>query len=363
MLDLPKLFQDVFRYEKDEIVAILIDLPTAEAPDNPAWAERRAMAAEWLAAWRELGLTTLPLLTYPATGANGANLPQSFTTTDGASTSATAVFGRVNILLAMTRFSATGPLTRVLEAFPQLRVASMPGVTQAMQDTALAVDHAKLRVLAHRLVPLLNAADKAEVTFSTGHEVTFDLRYRQRAEADAGECFAGAASRLINLPTGETFIVPYEGELPGAPSLTAGEIPVMSQDGKPAQTGELVVFNVTAGKIIHVSGHPGEAAAWNAYFATDEARRHVAELGLGCNEAAVVRGIVLEDEKAGFHWAYGRNEYFADGHNDAGKFTSPLHIVHQDIVYAPASPITVRELWLVDRDGSKALLMVDGRYV
>ena len=36
--------------ENDHRLAILVDMPDAEAPDNPDWAARRQMAAEWAAA-------------------------------------------------------------------------------------------------------------------------------------------------------------------------------------------------------------------------------------------------------------------------------------------------------------------------
>ena len=74
-----KLFVDVFDPQPDEMVVVACDLPRRAEDDTPEWADRRAMAAEWRQAMVELGRTrgfsTLPLLTYPATGANNAELP------------------------------------------------------------------------------------------------------------------------------------------------------------------------------------------------------------------------------------------------------------------------------------------------
>jgi hypothetical protein len=62
------------------------------------------------------------------------------------------------------------------------------------------------------------------------HEFTFDLRYRQ-ADPDDGYLHADKTGiKLINLPSGEACIVPYEGERPGEPSRTAGQIPVPLDD-------------------------------------------------------------------------------------------------------------------------------------
>lgn len=360
-LDLPILFRDVFHPIAGEKIAFLIDLPTDRSPENPEWVDRRKMAVEWLSAFRAMGHPTFDLLTYPATGANGADLPSSFTGPSG-EVLAEDVFSSANIIVAMTEFSATGPLMRATQRHKNLRVASMPGVTRAMEATALTVDHARLRLRVKQLAELLNEATAAEVLFSTGHRVTFDLRHRSNAMKDAGECFPDSQDRLINLPTGEAFTVPYEGEIPGDPSQTNGEIPVCSSNGEAALTGSEVVFEIREGQIVNVTGDPTEAAIWNAFFEADPARRHVAELGLGCNDRAVVSGSVLEDEKAGMHWAYGRNEYFDDGHNAVANFRSPETVVHIDIVYAPASPIQVRSLRLI-RDNQQPLEIIrDSQY-
>ena len=53
--------------------------PADEADDTPAWRERRAMADEWQRAFTALGrgrgFEVNPLLTFQATGINGAELP------------------------------------------------------------------------------------------------------------------------------------------------------------------------------------------------------------------------------------------------------------------------------------------------
>ena len=51
-------------------------------------------------------------------------------------------------------------------------------------------------------------------------------------------------------------------------------------------------------------------------------------------------GNVLEDEKAGFHWAYGRSDHLG-GTVGVDKFASLDTVVHNDIVYARGNPIMV----------------------
>jgi leucyl aminopeptidase (aminopeptidase T) len=157
------------------------------------------------------------------------------------------------------------------------------------------------------------------------------------------------------LPSGESFKVPYEGDREGEPSLTAGEIPVQEGD-------EVVVFRVEANRIVEVTGSGPAAERLGAYFGVDPARGNIAEFAMGCNPMAVVWGNVLEDEKAGFHWAYGRSEHLG-GTVGPDEFLSPDTIVHEDIVYASDSPLQVTSLVLVSAEGKEREVIRGGEYL
>jgi len=45
------------------------------------------------------------------------------------------------------------------------------------------------------------------------------------------------------------------------------------------------------------------------FFAENDTRRNIAELGIGCNPKAVITGNILEDEKVGLHIAYGMSSH------------------------------------------------------
>jgi leucyl aminopeptidase (aminopeptidase T) len=224
-----------------------------------------------------------------------------------------------------------------------------------MEQTALAADYAIIGPRTHYLAEKLSAAQAAHVRFDTGHTFTFDLRYRQ-ARADDGMCRrTKSAPRVINLPSGEAYIAPYEGEQPDEPSQTSGQIPMLTNE-------ELLILHIIQNRIVEIEGAGSRAAELRAYFALDHARRNIAELGLGCNDKAVVWGNVLEDEKAGFHWAYGRSEHIG-GVIGPAAFLDPGHIIHQDIVYAKGSPIMVASLTLDLGDGISEEIMRDGWYI
>lgn len=350
--NLQKLLRDVFDPTPAESVLVMVDLPREGLPDDTDWAERRAMAEEWRQTFARIGASPAPLLAFPASSGNNANLPENGTQ-DGKTVRLADAIARATLVVAMTKHSATAPLSAHVKERSDLRVASMPGVLRRMEKTALAADYREVARRAQLLAERLERAESAEVTFDTGHQFCFDLRFRH-AHADDGVCTREKQGfRLINLPSGEAFIVPYEGERADEPSRTEGEIPVSWQ-------GEQAVVTVRANRIAEVRGG-AYADKLRAHFDIDPARRNIAELGLGCNDSAAVLGSVLEDEKAGFHWAYGRSEHLG-GVTGPDAFTDPKHVVHHDIVYARGCPIGVDQLVLVYPGGTREIILRKNAY-
>ena len=355
--DLEKLLGDVFEPEAGEVVTVGCDVPRAGIEDRPAWAERRQMALEWLEAFRRLGaqrgFAVNPLLTYEATGASNSDLPTWGRMDDRQVELEQAILGST-IVAFLTEFSATAPLSGFCKRKEDLRAASMPGIEKRMEGTSLAADYHEVARRSRILYDLLLGAERVEVDFSTGHHCVFDVRYRTPEMDDGALPRHKDGDHVINLPSGETFVVPYEGERSGEPSLTLGRIPV--QVG-----GELVVLRVAANRIQEVEGEGPEAERLRAFFALDAARRNIAEVAFGCNELAQVTGNVLEDEKAGFHWAYGRSEHLG-GTIGPDAFVSKETVVHQDTVYAAGNPIQVAGAVVV-RGGMPTAVIRDGQYV
>lgn len=353
VFSLEKLLRDVFAPRCEENVVVLIDEPHGTIPDTGDWAERRRMAAEWLTGFRDLGCNSLPLVSFPATGVSNADLPEN-----GASRGKTIciadVLSKSQIVVSMTQFSATAPLKAYTKMYPSLRVASMPGVLRRMEQTALAADYSIVGPRTHILADRLTKAERADVEFDTGEHIVFDLRYR-KGFADDGICTPDMkGERLINLPSGEAFIVPYEGERAGEPSDTKGEIPV-------CRDGDTAILKVERNRITEVNGSNKLADYLRREFNEAPVRGNIAELGLGCNDWAKVMGSVLEDEKAGFHWAYGRSEHLG-GVTNPNCFKPSSAVVHKDVVYAKGCPIGIRILTLGYADGQTELIMENGRY-
>jgi hypothetical protein len=360
--DLEKFLVDVFDPAAGERVAVVVDRPIPGVPDNDAWRERRSMAAGWREGLARLGATvgfeTMPLVSFPTTGRSGADFPAEGEAAERTIAMAGVLDG-TSLLLALTEFSMTAALCDVCKRRPGadvFRAASMPGVQKWMEETSLAADYREVARRCRVLKEAFRDADRAEVLFSTGHRCLFDLRHRV-CEADDGYLHRDKNDDIpvINLPSGETFEVPYEGEIEGDASRTRGELPVH-------EDGQTVVFRVEGNRIVEVVGGGSVAERYRSFFRADPVRGNVAEVAFGCNDDAKVTGNVLEDEKAGFHWAYGRSDHLG-GKVGLAAFRSPANVVHQDIVYAKGSPIAVASAELVQASGRRIAVIRDGAYV
>jgi leucyl aminopeptidase (aminopeptidase T) len=357
MLDIKKLLTDVFDPQPGEVVTFAVDLPRDGVPDHDGWSARRAMAGRWRDAMLDLAherdFTVRPILSFAATGANNADLPDEARLGDD-DVVLTEALAASTLVIAMTEFSATAPLADFADANDDFRAASMPGVEERMERTALAADYSRVAARCRTIFDALQGAVLCDVRFSTGHRCWFDLRHRQ-AEMDDGYLPRDKeGDRIINLPSGETFIVPYEGEHEAVPSWTAGTIPVIEDE-------ELVLFHVVANTVVVIEGDGPVASRYASFFDADPARANIAEVAFGVNEKAEVTGEVLEDEKAGFHWAFGRSDHLG-GVVGVEDFEDPENVIHQDIVYAKGNPIQVERAVIIHPDGREIAVIDEGDY-
>jgi len=348
-----KLFTDVFNPETDETVLIIIDTAREKHKETPEWRLRHQMAIEWHKDIKALGkkrnFKVLPIVKYPATFKHNADLPWG----KGEPLNLNEALSKTTIALALTEFSASAPLINWSKSHPDFRCASMPMVTKDMEQTALVADYKKVALRCQELKKILEDTQGIDVVFSTGHRCYFDVRFRECLTEDGNLPRDKQGFRLINLPSGETFYAPYEGEK-GELSLTFGELPIR-------KNGELVVFRVEENSIVEVIGDGPHANEFKEFFAIDAARRNIAECAFGTNPKAVVTGNVLEDEKAGFHWAYGRSDHIG-GITGVNSFKSPENVVHFDWVYAKDSPIFVTEAKAIYEDNKTVTIIKNGDY-
>jgi leucyl aminopeptidase (aminopeptidase T) len=268
----------------------------------------------------------------------------------------TEVFDGFPMLMAVTQFSATAPLKVAARSHP-LRAATMPGFTAEMIP-ALRLDYIEINRRVNILKDLLDRAAGADFAFrhrSGEDRLHLDLRHRT-AHASGGLLpKRGVAG---NLPSGEAYVVPYEGEREGDPSRSEGVLPV--QFGT-----EIVRYRIERNKAIEVLTHGPESGREAAHLAKEPAYANIAELGLGVLAAFGVLpvGSLLLDEKLGLHIAFGRSDHFG-GQVGPSDFSSAQAVVHIDRVYVPGTQPDVlpASVDLRFEDGTTLALMRDGEF-
>ncbi|MBN1939569.1 MAG: hypothetical protein JW843_08280, partial [Candidatus Aminicenantes bacterium] len=187
------------------------------------------------------------------------------------------------------------------------------------------------------------------------YRMHFDLRHRT-AHASTGRFPEPATAG--NLPSGEAYIVPYEGEKK-AESRTAGVLPV--EIG-----GEVVLYRIEKNRAVAVESAGPTSQAEIEYLHREPAYGNLAELGFGVLADFGLQpvGEVLLDEKLGLHVAFGRSEHFG-GIVGPKDFSSPAAVIHLDRIYIPETQprVTAAEVVLVQPRGKKVPIMKDGRFI
>jgi hypothetical protein len=364
----------------DKRLAILVDLPDDASPDHDAWRARRDMAVDWARRLHAMTPSTglqVCLCLFRNVRHNNADLPASGWVCEGdalASFSCPSnaqdagpglraraihdVLAENPVILAPTQYSATAPL-KLAGLKLGFRAATMPGFSPDMIP-ALRLDYVEVNRRVGILKDLLDRAQGAafrfEVDSKTPHSLLLDLRFRT-AHASGG--LLPQPGTAGNLPSGEAYIVPYEGERAGDASRSNGELPVQLGD-------DVVVYEIRANRAVRVIDPSSETAREQAALLSREpAYGNLAELGLGVLADFGVQptGEILLDEKLGLHIAFGRSDHFG-GIIGASSFSGPDAVVHIDRVYTRnlQPRIRVIDCVLGFEDGSRQVLLENDAY-
>ncbi len=348
--NMEKFLENIFAPGKEETLSIIIDTPEYQKQDTVDWKQRRKMAEEWIdqinAVSKKWEMKVNPLVSYKATGSHNSRLPAKCMV-GSEEKDLENVIKESTIILSMPEFSATAPLYEYSISLKKLRVGSMPGVGKFMEETGLAADYGEIANKCNKLIYIMKDAIGAEVTFSTSHKCYFDLT-KNKFYGDDGMLHpetGGTDKSTSNLPAGEVFTVPNEE--PG--SRTEGELPF-------SEGNEKGVFVIRENKIVEIQGNSPETAKLRKNINDDQAWANIAEFAIGVNDKATVTGNILQDEKAGFHWAFGLSKHLG-GINGEDKFNSPGNVIHRDFVYAKGNSIECSLLEIIFPDNSRRTLI------
>lgn len=373
--DIKNLIRSVFSLRpEDKKLAIIVDVPDEKIPDNDDWKNRRELAADWhqklTTVKSELGLEHTDLIYYTNVHSNNADLPKTAffyqgnpIETDASTLSAKGEafdfepkLAQYQIMLAPTEFSTTAPL-KLLSKKYGFRAATMPGFSADMIPS-LKLDYEEINRRVNEIKKHLDAATGMDIHFSTtagaNHHVYFDLRFRT-AHASGGRFpEPGVAG---NLPSGESYIVPYEGEK-GEKSQSRGVLPV--QFGE-----EVVLYQIEENVARKILSQGKMSLEESQKIKAEPAYANIAEIGFGVLAEFGVQptGEILLDEKLGLHIAFGRSDHFG-GAVGVKDFSSPEKVIHIDRIYIPETQpdISPEKVELSFEDGRKLLLMERGGY-
>lgn len=332
---LPRLLKTVFEPKPGQRIGILIDLPDPKRIEGFAFLQDSALTIQRHAhdvfylglkngLLAELGLVGGEMFAYQITGGSNLDLPDDAWTPEGRQVSLSRdVYPRFDILLCISTFSATAPLTAFAKQFG-FRGATLHGVNPIILRTGLAVDYNEVSRQAEKLRLAMTGADMFEIDFEvSGRKVTLRLLCgRQEAQKSHGLC-RGDRPDVANLPAGEVYFVPTGAE---------GQFPRRYEDGS------LGMMDVTGGRIqraTFLSGNPATIEDHNRLLTEDPATGELGELGFGTQELPP-SGRDIQDEKilGTLHVATGRSDHLG-GHLTPDKFKVAKNATHDDILFSP----------------------------
>jgi len=196
------------------------------------------------------------------------------------------------------------------------RIASMPGITEDMLLRNAEADYDAISKRTKKLAKMLTKGNNVLIKTDLGTNIRMSIKGRGCRAGKEG--FFYKKGDFSNIPSGEADLSPVEGSAEG----------IFIVDKSFAGVGKLrhpIKVTVKKGFAVNISGGKEADKLKNIlkkYKCYKKKAYNIAELGIGTNDAAVISGNVLEDEKVygTVHIALGNNMSYG------GKVDVPLHL-------------------------------------
>ena len=269
---------DCLGVSADESVVVLTD------------PKRRAIAEALIVGARELGAEAV-LVEMSERETHGTEPPPA----------AAAAMLHCDVFIGPTTKSVSHTAARKAANDNGARAATMPEITEDLLIRTMSADYAEVRRLSRFFAEALTVGSEVHITTALGSDLTLGIEGREGISDDGDLRSPGSFG---NLPAGEGFIAPVEG-------TTNGRLVI---DGTMATLDRLrspLTIEIENGYAVGLSGDRADELRLRLERHGREAFA-VAELGIGTNEAAILTGNVLEDEKilGSIHVAFGDNHTF-----------------------------------------------------
>lgn len=241
----------------------------------------------------------------------------------------------VDIVIALSNNSTSHTNFRKLACHSGTRFASLPHFDPEMFGSSMTVDWHALAARTDRLVEAVNQAEWVQVECPNGTAMHICKKGRH-AEGDDGLLTADGA--FGNLPAGEAYLAPLEGESHGV---------MVIEWGPTAKLTSPLTLTIADGTVVRIDGDDPLRQRLEAKFKENPNCRNLAELGIGTNDKASRPDNVLEAEKilGTIHLALGDNTGFG------GTVAAPFH--EDYVFYQPT-------VTLVMADGREEVILDNG---
>jgi aminopeptidase len=355
---LTRLLGTVFNPIKGLRIAFLIDLDNTADMENFRFLRNPELSVQRYAynifyrglhegGMEELGLSGGEMFAYKVTGGSNLDLPDTCVDVHGKEhLLADAVYTKYDLVLCITTFSATAPITAHAKKYG-FRGSTMHGLNETILRTGLSVDYNMVSANAEKLRKQLTRADWVEIDFEIEGKV-YTLRLDlegQEAQKSHGLCH-GTQPDIANLPAGEVYFVPRGAN---------GYFPRHFEDGT------IGLLRVEKGRVVEFKLLKGRQETIDEYeelVRTDPVTGEIGELGFG-TQLLPVSGRDIQDEKilGTIHVATGRSDHLG-GHLTPDLFAESKHATHDDILFAPhkTPEINVKEARMKRGDQHEVIL-------
>ncbi|HIJ95137.1 MAG TPA: aminopeptidase [Desulfuromonadales bacterium] len=241
----------------------------------------------------------------------------------------------VTAIIALSNNSTSHTRYRALACTTGARFASLPHFDPDMFYSSMTVDWQALADRTARLVAAVNRAEWIHVTTPNGTDMHICKQGRY-AKGDDG--LLTSAGSFGNLPAGEAYLAPLEGQSHGV---------MVVEWGPTRKLDEPLRILIEGGVVVDLEGNDRHRLRLEELFAANNACRNLAELGIGTNDKASRPDNVLEAEKilGTIHLALGDNTGFG------GTVSAPFH--EDYVFYHPT-------LTAIMADGSRCIIIDDG---
>ncbi|HQU72716.1 MAG: aminopeptidase [Calditrichaeota bacterium] len=207
---------------------------------------------------------------------------------------------QVDVVICPTTTSLTHTKARRDACAAGARVGTMPGITEEIMIRTMQADYHAIAERTHRIAAILGKGREAHVTTPAGTDIRLPIG---DIHAIPSTGMVTEAGKYGNLPSGEAYLMPREGESEG----------VIVVDGSLAGigiiTGEPVRIVIKKGMAVAIEGGEQAKKFEQIVNGVGQKARNLAELGVGTNDRAEINGTILEDEKVmgTVHLALGNN--------------------------------------------------------